>query len=207
MQPSNYEVRRATVDDLADLIPLWESMHFSTPELEKRLTEFQVARSAEGKLVGAIGIQIDGRHGRLHSEAFNDFAVADHLRQLLWTRMQSIAQNHGLVRLWTQETAPFWKQSGFQLAIAEVLPRLPMGWASPDNDWLTLQLRDEQAVEASLDKEFARFMESEKQRTQGMFRQARTLKQVAMLVAVLLAFVVIIISVYMLKNRGALPRY
>src|SRR5215218_1721732 len=138
MQTSNYEVRRATVDDLGELIPLWESMHFSTPEFEKRLTEFQVAKSAEGKLAGAIGIQIDGRHGRLHSEAFNDFAMADHLRQLLWNRMQSIALNHGLVRLWTRETAPFWKQNGFQPASAEVLSRLPAGWASPDNDWLTL---------------------------------------------------------------------
>src|SRR4051812_20099882 len=114
MQPSNYEVRRATVDDLPELFSLWKSMHLSEPDLERRLTEFQVVKTADGALVGALGIAIAGRHGKLHGEAFNDFSVADHLRQLLWTRLQSISQNHGLVRLWTQETAPFWKQNGFQ---------------------------------------------------------------------------------------------
>jgi N-acetylglutamate synthase-like GNAT family acetyltransferase len=204
MIPSDYRVRRATVDDLEGLVALWKSMHFPDTDLEKRLTEFQIIESPEGTLLGAIGIEISGRHGKLHGEAFSDFSMADHLRQRLWERCQSVTQNHGLVRLWTQETAPFWKQNGFLPASEDVLAKLPASWASPDGGWITLQLRDEQAIEASLDKEFALFMESEKQQTQGIFRRARTLKQAATLVAILLAFVVIVISIYILKNRASL---
>ena len=51
MTPPNHRVRRATLDDLPALKPLWESMRFSVEDLEKRLTEFQVAENAQGEIV------------------------------------------------------------------------------------------------------------------------------------------------------------
>lgn len=85
-------------------------------ELERRLTEFQVVETLDGQLFGALGMEISGRHGRLHSEAFSDFALADVLRPHLWERMQSVATNHGLVRVWTREKTPFWCHSGLHPA-------------------------------------------------------------------------------------------
>ena len=55
MNGSTYRIRRATLDDLDALRPLWESMRLPVADLERRLIEFQVAESPEGKIVGAIG--------------------------------------------------------------------------------------------------------------------------------------------------------
>jgi N-acetylglutamate synthase-like GNAT family acetyltransferase len=202
MSQSAYRVRRATVDDLQSLLTLWTSMHIPTSGLEKRLTEFQVVESEDGSLLGAIGLEVAGRHGKLHSECFSDFALADALRQQLWERMQSLATNLGLARLWTQETAPFWNRGGFHAANEESLKKLPDQWATGQARWLTLRLRDEEAIEKSLDKEFARFKEAEKQRTQTALQRARALKFVATLMAVVLAIFVIVVSLYLYLHRN-----
>src|SRR5213592_3655391 len=103
MTASNYRVRRATLDDIDQLTAIWKAMSFPGEDLAKRITEFQVAEGPDGKVLGAVGLQIAAKHGRIHSEAFNDFALADQLRPLLWDRINSVATNHGLLRLWTQE--------------------------------------------------------------------------------------------------------
>ncbi|HZQ46599.1 MAG TPA: hypothetical protein VFC07_06290 [Verrucomicrobiae bacterium] len=204
-QPA-YRVRRATVDDLQGLLSLWESMHFPTSELERRLTEFQMVESNDGRLLGALGMEIAGRHGKLHSEGFNDFALADDLRQQLWQRMLSVATNHGLARLWTQETAPFWNHSGFHPVNEESLKKLPGQWISisTQSGWLTIKLRDEEALQILLDKEFTQLKEAERERTRSATRRTRTLKFVATLLAVVLALFVIIISIFMFLHQNNL---
>jgi hypothetical protein len=126
------------------------------------------------------------------------------MRLQLWQRMQALATNLGLARLWTQETAPFWRQNGFVLADADALKRLPEKWASNPAEWLTFQLRDEAALERSLDHEFSRFKEEEKARIEKAIRRGRALKFIATLLAVLLALFVLIISAYMIRNRSLL---
>jgi len=206
MNQSVFHVRRATVDDLGAMRGLWETMHFPALELERRLTEFQVAVAEDGSLLGALGMQINGRHGMLHSEAFSDFALADVLRQQLWARMQSVVCNHGLARLWTRETAPFWKQNGFQAAGAEALKKLPTAWAAEQADLLTVQLRDEAALETSLEKEFARFKAEEKRSMARAMNRGRTLKFVATVLAIILAGGVVVALVYTLRNYTRIPR-
>ena len=66
------------------------------------------------KLLGAIGIQFSKQHALLHSEGYSDFGVADAARQLFWERIQTLAANLGVFRVWTQERSPFWKSFGFQ---------------------------------------------------------------------------------------------
>src|SRR5215471_6744342 len=112
MSSSQLQVRRATLDDLNQLIALWNGMQFPLEELSKRVTDFQVAVNPEGGLAGAVGLQIAERQGRVYNEAFADFAWADHIRPMLWERIQAVALNQGLLRLWTQETAPFWSHCG-----------------------------------------------------------------------------------------------
>ncbi len=194
MTPAKYRVRRATVDDLPALKALWQPMKFPSEELERRLTEFQVADGPEGQVLGAVALQMTARHGRIHSESFHDFALAEDLRPLLWERIESLARNHGLVRLWTQERAPFWRRCGLSTGNADALAKLPPGWSGDPGEWLTVQLRDETAL-VSIDKEFELFMATEKQQTAETFRKAKTLKNVATVVAVLLAIFVLFAAV------------
>lgn len=202
MTATNFKVRRATIDDLPELISLWKSLDLPATDLQNRLTEFQVAQSAEGKFLGAVGMQIAEKQGRIHSEGFKDFALAEQLRPMLWERLQSVATNHGLFRLWTQERAPFWSRTGLKPAKDEPLQKLPVVWKNLPGEWLALQLRDDAAIEAiSGDREFEMFMESEKQSTQRMFGQARVLKFIATAIAVLLAVFVAFAVIYLLKKN------
>jgi hypothetical protein len=204
---SKYRVRRATLDDLGYLTAIWQPMHFAVDDLAKRVTEFQVAESSDGKLQGAVGLQIAERQGLVHSEAFSDFALAEQLRPLLWDRVHAVATNHGLLRVWTQEQAPFWNHCGMLPADAEALQKLPILWRGPSSHWLTLKLRDDVETALSLDKEFALFMQSEKQRTEKVFQRARTIKTIATVVAFVLLVVVVGWAVILsLRNPGLLHR-
>ena len=206
MDLANYRLRRATLDDLAQMTALWQVMHFPAAELGKRITEFQLAESPEGQVAGAVGLEIAERQGRVHSEAFQDFALAEHVRPLLWDRIQAVARNHGLLRLWTQEKAPFWNHCGLLPADADSLQKLPSVWRSSPGDWRTLKLRDDPETIISMDKEFALFMESEKQRTARAFQHAKILKTVATVIALALLGLVLAGAFVVIKNNPHLLR-
>jgi hypothetical protein len=202
-----YRVRRATLDDISQLTAIWESMYYPTEELARRVTEFQVAEGLDGKVLGALGLQIAERQGRVHSEAFSDFALSEQLRPLLWDRVHAMATNQGLLRVWTQEQAPFWNHCGLAKPDQEALEKLPAAWRGSSSDWRTLKLRDDVETVMSVDKEFAVFMQSEKQRTEQVFRRARALKTFATVIAfaLLLAVVGWAVSLF-LRNPGLLHR-
>lgn len=201
---SAFTVRRATIEDQPGLTTLWAAMKYPAQDLEKRFTEFQVAVDADNKIVGAIGLQLQGKHARIHSEAFADFSQADVLRDLLWQRLQSVANNHGLVRLWTTEDAPFWSRCGLNPATPGELEKLPAPWSQPQARWLTLKLREDIEEVVNLDKEFALFMESERERSRQVMGQAKMLKVVATLLAVGLFLAVIILGFILLRNNPGL---
>lgn len=203
MASPNYRIRRATVEDLDVLKSLWESMRFPAQTLEKRLTEFQVAEDAGKHIVGIFGFQIQGRHGHIHSEAFGDFSLADELRPLFWQRIQALAMNHGIARLWTQERAPFWSRNGFQPATNESLQKLPEAWSASNPGWLTLQLKDEEAI-TSLEHEVMMLMQTEKQRTASTLETARTFKAALTVIGILLALAILGLAAYVYLTRGTL---
>lgn len=178
-------------------------MKLPVAELEPRLTEFQVVENGEGKIVGGIGLQIGPRCGRLHSEGYTDFAVANAARELLWTRIQTLASNHGILRLWARESVPFWNGVGFKPADEETLKRLPEAWKTEGTPWFTLQLKDE-AVIASLEKELAMFMAAEKRSSERVFQQARTMKTIANLIAIILALFALGAAILILMKRPEL---
>jgi len=185
MNPGQLLVRRATVDDLPALKSLWLAGQLPADELEVRLTEFQVVESG-GEFAGALGLQILRQHARLHSEDYADFAIADAARELFWERIQKLATNHGVFRIWTQETSPFWTHWGFQPANAETLQRLPEEWKSlegrlgtpkrSDGGWLTLELKNEEAITTALGSQFAGFMDAEKKQTAQVAARARQIR-------------------------------
>ena len=150
-------IRRATVDDLPALKALWLAAQLPADKLKDHLTEFQVVEADE-KFAGALGVQIIRQHARLHSEDYSDFAVADAARELFWERIQKLAANHGVFRIWMIEDSPFWTRWGFQPASAETLARLPDEWKNLEGRWLTLELKNEDAINTALKNQFAGFM-------------------------------------------------
>ena len=204
MTLSNYRVRRATLDDIGALTALWQTMHFSVEDLAKRITEFQIAESTDGKLLGGVAMQMSERQGFLHSEAYTDFALSDDLRPAIWERLQSVAANNGLFRLWTFEQAPFWGRCGLSKADAESLEKLPGAWRGLKGQWLTLKLKEDIEEVISADKEFAMFMEAERQRTQRTFQQARVLKLIATLLALGVLLLAMAGAFYVMRHNPKL---
>jgi N-acetylglutamate synthase-like GNAT family acetyltransferase len=204
VNPSSLRIRRATTDDLPHLKSVWISMNLPADELEKRLTEFQVVEDAAGKVLGAIGFTTSGTHALLHNEGFNDFSVADAARQLFWDRVQILASNHTVFRLWTQERSPFWKNFGFRPPDADTLARLPAEWRNEyDGAWLTLQLKDEEAIATALGTDFASFMDEEKRRTEQVRERAQNIRNMITVAGFAIGILAFGFAIYLLVHRGA----
>jgi len=192
-------IRRATVDDLDILRAIWSSMRLSTDDREKRLKEYQVVE-ADGHVVGVIGLQMSGQYALLHSEGYSDFSVADRARELFWERIQTLAANHGVFRLWTQEESPFWVRWGFQSPSPEILSRLPEQWQN-DGKWLTLPLKDEDAIAAALNDQFADFMTAEKKQTAELLDHSKKLSNVITVGGFAVFFICMAILAYLILHK------
>jgi N-acetylglutamate synthase-like GNAT family acetyltransferase len=193
-------IRRATVDDLTALKSLWLAAQLPADELESRLTEFQVVE-ADGIFAGALGLQIQQQHARLHTEDYTDFSVADAARELFWERIQNLAANHGVFRLWTQETSPFWTRWGFHPANAETLARLPEAWKNLEGQWLTLELKNEDAINAALKNQFGNFMDAEKKQTAQVAARARQLRAFFTVIFFAIGLICIAFAVWLLLRH------
>ncbi len=200
MTPDSLHIRRATVDDLPALRTLWRGASLPVEELEARLTEFHVVESA-GQFAGALGVQVVRQHARLHSEDYADFAVADAARQLFCARINVLASNLGVFRLWTQETSPFWTHWGFHPASPETLARLPAEWQGLAGHWLTLELKNEEAINHALKTQFAGFMDEEKKQTERIADQARMLRLLIIIGGFGVFFICVGLAVYLLLHR------
>ena len=193
-------IRRATMDDLPALKSLWQAAQMPADELEARLTEFQVVE-ADGIFAGALGLQILRQHARLHSEDYSDFSVADAARELFWERIQNLAANHGVFRIWTQETSPFWTHWGFQPATGEMLARLPEEWKNFTGRWLTLELKNEEAISHALENQFGNFMAAEKKQTAQVAARARQIRIFFTVVFFAIGLICLAVAVWLLLHR------
>ena len=190
------------MDDLPGLVALWQGMNFSTDGLDQRLTEFQVAVDGQGALLGAVGFETAGQQGRIHHEAFGDFALAEQLRPLFWNKILMLAQNNLVFRLWTQEDAPFWKQTGLQSPPRDVLQKLPAKWLNAQGGWLTLQLKEDAAIQAlAVDQEFAAMMREEREK---IVVRTRMFKMAGMVTAILFALLVGAMLLYVFRRDPAI---
>jgi N-acetylglutamate synthase-like GNAT family acetyltransferase len=200
-----FTTRRATTDDLRGLVALWQGAGLPLAQLEKHFTDFQVAIDQNGRLSGAIAIQIAAQQGLIHSEAYIDFGLTDQVRPLLWKRLQTLAQNVGLFRLWTIEQAPYWKKAvGFTQADSATLGKLPAEFGAREQPWLTLQLKEEVATPEHLDKEFQLFREAQRAESERLIQRAKTLKIIATIVAAI-AFLLLLFALLYLTRHGHVP--
>jgi N-acetylglutamate synthase-like GNAT family acetyltransferase len=201
---NSYQTRRATVDDLEQLAELWQAAHLPAATLEKQFTEFLVAEDDQGKLVAAIGLHIEGSNGRIHSEAFADFSLTDVVRPALWKRLQTVAQNHGLFRLWTEEAAPWWKKdAGFSAPTDEILQKLPEPFGQRHAVWLVLRLKEETADPEFLDKEIAMFKEAERVKREILIGRAKIIRICGTLFAALVFLFALGMLFYYFMHRNS----
>lgn len=209
MSSLKFQIRRATVDDLPRLKELWTTMLIPAADLERQLTDFQVAVDDSGHVIGGLAFQMSHRQACIHSEVFEDFSLAEYARPALLARIQTLAANHGLVRLWTREQSPFWSRNGFQPATEEALEKMPSTWDRFIGAWLTLKLKDDDVI-ASLDKEFALFVETEKQQREQLLTQAKVVKTVILTIVILIAFGILAAAVWVYIKQhsgGSVPMH
>jgi N-acetylglutamate synthase-like GNAT family acetyltransferase len=205
MSANPLHIRRAVVDDLPALRSLWTVARLPSAGLESRLTEFQVVENG-GVFAGAVGFQVVRQHARFYAEDYADFSVADAARELFWERFQTLAANHGVFRVWTQETSPFWTRWGFQPADAETLKRLPEEWRPLEGRWLTLELKNEDTINAALGNQFAGFMAAEKKKTAQVAAQARQIKWFITIACFVVFFICLAGVIWLLWHRASAAR-
>jgi N-acetylglutamate synthase-like GNAT family acetyltransferase len=193
-------VRRATVYDLDALKATWQAMQLPWEILEKRLTEFQVVEQ-NGQVNGAIGLQIQAQSAWLHSEGYLDFSTADDSRELFWERIQKLAANHGVFRIWTQENSPFWLHWGFQPANEELLKRLPPSWKNTNPNWLSLELKNEEVINAALTNQLAGFMADERKQTELVAQRAQKLKLVVIIFGFGIGIICFAVAIYLFVHH------
>ena len=198
-------IRRATVDDLPALAALWAAAGLPGPELEGRLTEFQVVET-EGRFAGALGVEIVRQHARIHSEDYAEYGVADAARAGFWERIQTICANHGVFRVWTQKTSPFWTRWGFQPPTPEVRERLPAEWQPLEGRWLTLELKNEEAITQALNQQFSGLLAAEKEETKQVAARAQTFRTFVTVIFFIIGFACFGLAVWMLMHRSLTAR-
>ena len=190
--------RRATVEDLPQLISLWKLEQLPTDVLEKRFTEFQVVSDDTGQVLAAIGIQISGAQGLLHAEAIARPEMGNELRQLLWKRLQVIIQNHALEKLWTENDVAFWREAGFEPALAEQMASIPAAFKNENNDWRVKTLRAADA-NAALERELAQLRTLQQEEAARMQARVQWAKRLALGLTVIVFLLVVVWAVTMLK--------
>ncbi len=156
VEPPALSARRATVEDLPALQALWQQADLPWMELERFATEFQVV-PAEGTdvLLAAIGLLVEGSDALLHTEAVADPGLADELRATLWTRVQIVARNQGVQRIWTQEDADYWRASGFSKPSSTMLAEATATFVDKSAEWQVFELLDPDKAKHLVDEQMA----------------------------------------------------
>jgi N-acetylglutamate synthase-like GNAT family acetyltransferase len=193
-------VRRATLEDLPVLQAVWDVSRLPGLELERHLTEFQLALRPDGVVMAAIALRVAGAQGWLHSEAGYTAEPPSEYRSALWERLHILARNHGLVRLWMKgEPAAFWQAAGFRPATAEELQKLPAAWPAEPALWHTLALKGEALMSDAVAGQFARFHSEQREAAERLRQQGERLKWLAVLVAVVFFLGAIRVAVLVLR--------
>ena len=167
-------MRRATVEDLPQLIELWQMEQLPWADLEKRLTDFQVAE-ADGAVAGVLGLVLIATDGFLYGEGIGRPELADEMRLELWSRFQTLMLGHNVVRLWICSDAPFWRSNGFRDADARMLQELPASLAGQPGRWRWLPLKEDSPT-ANIEKQFALLKALHQEENERIVRRARMLK-------------------------------
>lgn len=197
----NFQTRRATIDDLTVLRNLWRQAGHPVPTFEKALTDFQVVETADGTILGTLGLQIEAQQGRIYGKAWGDPELAPELLPRLWKRVLTLGRQHRLTRLWVESGAGvFWLDQGFELAGTEALQSLPPGFPRKEgHPWLMLQIREELPSRAQAELELELLHQAQVAHRERAIRRARLLRVFAILVATLIMLAIASAGWYALR--------
>ena len=194
--------RRATVEDLPALQALWQIGGLPADELEKFLTEFQVVPGeGEGVLLGAIGLMVEGNDALLHSEALVPGDEGDEIRAALWRRLQIVARNQGIHRLWTQEDADYWRTGGFGAAPAETVSAATVAFVDKTATWLVCDLIDPAKAKQLVTEQMAIWHATRTQEADELQGKIRAFRNASILVAAVVVVLMIGMVVFVLRQR------
>ena len=201
MAEPEIRARRATVDDLPGLHALWQHAGLPWDQLERFVTEFILVPNDDGLPLASIGLQAEGDQGLVHSEAILPGQDEEALRAALWQRLQIIARNQGIVRLWTLEDAVFWT-TRFESAPDSVVRSLGATFADPTASWWICVLRDPERAQRLLDERMA-LWEAHRQSDAHQFSDtiARIRQAAFIIIAGLVIAMMIGMVVYLVARR------
>lgn len=192
------QARRATIEDLPQLTALWQLERLDADALERRFTEFQVVEDG-GEIIAALALRMAGHHGQLHSESIGRPDVADRCREMLWNRIQMVARNHSLDRVWSDLGAPFWRTMGFVAATVEQRERLPAEFGEGSAPWQILLLRGEEASADAIEKQFAMLRALQMREKEQFHARISVLKKVAIGMTAVVAVLVVTWAVLLFR--------
>jgi N-acetylglutamate synthase-like GNAT family acetyltransferase len=194
--------RRATVEDLPALQALWQIGGLPADELEKFLTEFQVVPGeGEGVLLGAIGLMVEGNDALLHSEALAPGDEGDEIRAALWRRLQIVARNQGIHRLWTQEDADYWRTGGFGVAPAETVSAATAAFVDKTATWLVCDLIDPAKAKQLVTEQMAIWHATRTQEADELQGKIRAFRNASIVIAAVVVVLMIGMVVFVLRQR------
>lgn len=192
--------RRATIDDLPALQALWQRADLPWNELEKFATEFVVIPDGNGMVLAAIGLQVEGDQALLHSEALLSPEKADEYRQILWQRLQIVARNQGVCRIWTMEDASFWNAT-FQKPTAMEIAELKAPFADPSGFWWTHQLMDSKRTQQLLDEQLALWEANRQSESTDLAESIHRIRRMAYATVGVVILMMVFMVVYVLLRR------
>lgn len=202
MEPPALSARRATVEDLPALQELWRRTGLPALELERYVTEFQVVPgAAEGTLAAALGLMVEGNDALLHTEAIGDHETADALRAGLWRRVQIVARNQGVHRLWTQEDAEYWRTGGFAPPPPQMLAATKASFIDPAATWLVCALVDPAKAGLQVNEQMAIWQSARSQEAQDLQARIRLVRNVALSFAALVTISACALFLYVILRH------
>ncbi|MFT4588063.1 MAG: N-acetylglutamate synthase-like GNAT family acetyltransferase [Candidatus Binatia bacterium] len=201
MSSSQFKIRRAHIGDLPDLRPLWRTAGIYSLELEKRFTEFQIVVNDEAQVVAAFGVEIKNKDAQIHSDVYADTEGRSNLRDLVWKRIKTLAENHGLIRLWAT-VDDFWRNVGFAEPDKKVRDRGGELFGATMERRLTLQLREEEDMHLIAETQFEMFQQSSVAERERILEQGKNYRNIAIAIAGLIVIgILIAVTIMMLLGK------
>jgi hypothetical protein len=159
--------------------------------LRSELTEIKAALAAQATAVAAKPAEKNPR---------------DAAREMFWERIAKLAASHGVFRLWTQEDSPFWVHQDFQPPDDDAFARLPEEWKNLEGRWLTLELKNEDAIKSALGDQFADFVNAEKKQTAEVAAKARKIRAFFTIIFFAISIIGFAIAIFLLLRHPLTTR-
>lgn len=118
-----HTIRAAQPDDLDGVVALLKEASLSIPGVAEHFEDFIVAER-DGTLVGAVGLEMRGRHAFLRSAVVTPAERGTGIGAALTQRITEIARERGVETMWllTTKADGYWKRHGYEYVSRDEVP-------------------------------------------------------------------------------------